>query len=494
MKDFVRYVKNYSTRDFIYFFSEVSIELYKKQLNAPEAELRCSTIFPLNAIQHGFIHRQVPVMLSAWDIQDMVYVSIVNANDYRKEIMTREKAGAVVNLYRGYEKEHSNSEYIKDAKLPDIFKFMMGMTYEQFKYQNLAWTYQSFSRNYHILLGSSKINRDEIININEITKELFGLSADEYLTNLLYLLWLCSERPDPLGAEDVLYKHGTNSILTKENLKKIADYHSATYDDVRKSPIQKQLFYSKPFVITQKNKETIMVSMYLVQMLFADCLYWLIRDYYYINGKGTGFINAFGTMFEEYFTELAEIYLAEGIWHKIPEHEKKSADFFVEFEEVVFLFELKSGLLGIKAKQQAPDVQQIDTFYKRNILEAYEQLKISEMEYQGQKQVIKIFLLYESMTNTQIAMSSIPEIFVDDTRCYIMTIEDLEMMLATYKNDQEKFAKVVKILLDNQNSNTQVTSVLHVLNDCDAVGDMHFIEDRDYFMKIAKRMECELDI
>lgn len=119
---------------------------------------------------------------------------------------------------------------------------------------------------------------------------------------------------------------------------------------------------------------------------------------------------------------------------------------------------------------------------------------MSEKEYSGQKPVIKIFLLYESMTNTQIVMSSIPEIFVDDNRCYIMTIEDLEMMLATYKNDKEKFVKVVKTLVDNQNSNAQVTSVLHVLNDCDAVGDMHFIEDRDYFMKIAKRMEQELEV
>ena len=59
-----------------------------------------------------------------------------------------------------------------------------------------------------------------------------------------------------------------------------------------------------------------------------------------------------------------------------------------------------------------------------------------------------------------------------------MTIEDLEMMLATYKNGKEKFEKVVKALVTNQNSNAQVTSVLHVLNDCDAVGDMHFIEDR----------------
>ena len=99
-------------------------------------EIKCSMTFPLNVILHGFIHRQIQVK-----------------------------------LYRGYENEHSNSEYIKDAKWSDICKFMMGMSYEQFKYQNLAWTYQNFSRNYHILLGSSKINRDKIIDINEITKK-----------------------------------------------------------------------------------------------------------------------------------------------------------------------------------------------------------------------------------------------------------------------------------------------------------------------------------
>jgi len=491
LKDFVSYIKNYSTRDFIYFFSRISIELYKEQQNRSADELKCNITFPLNIIQHGFIRKQVQVMLSAWDIQDMAYVSINCANDYRKEIMTKEKAGTVVNLYRGYENEHSNSQYIKGAKFPDIFKFMTGMTYEQFKFQNLAWTYQNFNRNYHILLGSSKINRNEIIDINEITKELFGLSADDFLTNVLYLLWLCSERPDPLGGENALYETRKNSI-TKENLESIVRYYSVTYDDVRNSHMQKQLFYSKPFIITQKSKEAIMVSMYLVQMLFADGLYWLIRDYYYKNGMGTRFMSVFGKMFEEYFIELATIYLTEDMWHKIPEQKKKSADFFMEFEDAVFLFELKSGLLGIKAKQQAPDVQEIDTFYKRNILEAYEQLKMSEKMYQGQKPVIKVFLLYESMTNTQIVMSSLPEIFSDDSRCYIMTIEDLEMMLATYKNDKEKFAKVVKTLITNQNSNIQVMSVLHILNNFDAVGDMHFIEDRDYFMKIAKKMENEL--
>lgn len=50
-------------------------------------------------------------MLLAWDIPNMAYLSITNANDYRNDIMTEQLAGKVVNLYRGYENKHSGSEY-----------------------------------------------------------------------------------------------------------------------------------------------------------------------------------------------------------------------------------------------------------------------------------------------------------------------------------------------------------------------------------------------
>ena len=44
--------------------------------------------------------------------------------------------------------------------------------------------------------------------------------------------------------------------------------------------------------------------------------------------------------------------------------------------------------------------------------EAYEQLKASEKVYQQKgKRIIKVFLLYEFTNNTQIMMSSLPEIF-----------------------------------------------------------------------------------
>ena len=342
------------------------------------------------------------------------------------------------------------------------------------------------------LIGSPNINREKIVDINVITNELFGLTAEELLAVEWIIWWLCSIHPDPLSAPEELYRKKENSILTKKNLERVISYYSVTYEQVRNSSLRKQIFYNKPFVITQKTKETIAVSFYLVQMMIADGLYWLIRDYYHNNHWGTKFIIAFGEMFEDYFEELAGLYLPKNSWHKIPEERKKSADYYVEVDEAVFLFELKSGLLGLGAKQQVPDVGQIDIFYNRNIKEAYEQLKASEQEYKGEKPVIKVFLLYESMTNTQMIVGSLPEIFEQDPRCYIMTIDDLEMLLATYKKDKSRFDDVVKALVENKRGGNDYKSVLEILNIYQAVGDMHFIGERDYFNKIAEKLKKEL--
>lgn len=497
MKKFESFIKEYATRDFIYFFSDVSTKIFKKQLLEEKENMNCCMTFLFDALLHGFIHKQVPVMLSAWDIQGMAYLSIKYSNDYRNKIMEIEQAGKAVNYYRGYENEHSKTECIKEAGIKDVFKFLMGMTYEQFKYQNLSWIFQNFNRNYHILVGSKKINREKIVDINEITNDLFGLSADELLSVEMIILWLCSQRPDPLSAPEQLYKRKGESILTRENMQRVIDYYSITYDQVRDTFLEKQIFYGKPFVVTKKKQETIVISFYLVVMLFADGLYWLIRDYYREKKWGQKFINAFGDMFEDYFAEIADIYLPKGTWHKIPTSKKKkdkSADYYVEFDETIFLFELKSGLLGIEAKQQAPDVEKIDTFYDRNILEAYEQLKRSEEVYQGKKPIIKVFLLYENATNTQIIMSSMPEIFAMDKGCYIMTIADLEILLSTYANDIKKFKDIIKALVQNENDENNYESVLNILNQYGAIGDLHFIGERDYFEKIMKRLEIEFRI
>lgn len=87
-------------------------------------------------------------------------------------------------------------------------------------------------------------------------------------------------RPDPLGESEQVYRKTTDSILTKDNIRKVLDYYSLTYGEVRMDVFGKQCFYRKPFVVTNRSKEYISISRYLVEMQMVDALYWLIRDYY----------------------------------------------------------------------------------------------------------------------------------------------------------------------------------------------------------------------
>ena len=150
--------------------------------------------------------------------------------------------------------------------------------------------------------------------------------------------------------------------------------------------------------------------------------------------------------------------------------------------------------MGIGAKQQTPDIKQINNFYNRNIKEAYEQLKASAKEYEGKKQIIKVFLLYENMTNTQMIMSSMPEIFLGDSQYYIMTIEDLEVLLVTYKNNRVAFKEIIGTLVNNQNTLVHFETVYNILYECNVLENVHFVNERDYFAQILERLSKELDV
>ena len=102
VKYFVSFVKNISTEEFIKFWGEMSIKIYQRRLkDFDENGLKETINFPLKIHQHGFIQRSVEVMLSAWDIPDMIYTLICESNDYRNGHMTGDMAGYVTNLIRG---------------------------------------------------------------------------------------------------------------------------------------------------------------------------------------------------------------------------------------------------------------------------------------------------------------------------------------------------------------------------------------------------------
>jgi len=448
---------------------------------------------PMIIKQLGSI-KKVEVRVSAWDILSMEYIAVCNSNDFRsKSIGLDQDISEIINEYRGFENDNSGSEILIDASLSEIFKFMFGITTEQFLFFNMSWVFQSYNRNYHILKKTRTQIQGKGINIDEITLEKFGLTSDEFISVMLIIFWLCTQHPDPLSAPEELYMKTPGTILTTENLKRIIDYYSCSYLDIRQSPLKRQLLYSKPFIKTDRGPQYIASSMHLVAIAIADGLYWIVRNYY-SEKNSQKFINAFGYMFEDYFCELADRYLDKDQFKKLPQkNNQKGADYKIEFNNAILIIEQKSALLGLNAKQQIPDFECIDKFYKRNVIEAYEQIQSTVEEAKEEKPILKIILLYENFFNTGLIEASIPEIFEKDRSCWIMTIRDFEILLVTYKKDSVKCSEVISKLITNKQENlTSSQSALSLLDNMMLLNNSVFEGQFDYFQMAMNRLGIDL--
>ena len=97
-------------------------------------------------------------------------------------------------------------------------------------------------------------------------------------------------------------------------------------------------------------------------------------------------------------------------------------------------------LLNINVKQQIPDLNSVSNFFERTLKESYTQLNSSHSKYKSNlKPTIKVILLYDEFSSTGIIEESVPEIFKEDTSCFVMIIRQLEILLYLHKNDPLKF-------------------------------------------------------
>lgn len=266
---------------------------------------------PIKQVKIPFIRYVRPqnlcVQLSAWDILDIAYLSVKFSNDYRN---SKKKCppNQLVNLYRHYDNENHIPERLKNPARDanDTFRVILGMTAEQFQYNNMVWIFERFNRNYHILVAAPNFAHRPEIDVDDIVKKIFGYSADEYIAILLMVFWLCSQCPLPLTPPQHLYQQKESTVLTEKNLTKFIKHYTCSYQELRMSPLEKQLLYAKPFIQTDRTGSVIMSSMFLVAMLVGNGLYWVVRDYY--KRIGQTFVNAFGRLFEDYIVDLATTY------------------------------------------------------------------------------------------------------------------------------------------------------------------------------------------
>ena len=125
---------------------------------------------------------------------------------------------------------------------------------------------------------------------------------------------------------------------------------------------------------------------------------------------------------------------------KQPKSKKKGADYIFTFDSLQIIVESKSSLLNLDARQQIPNLKSTSGFFERTIKESYEQLNSSYEIYKDKVKnpTIKVILLYDEFSNTAIIEQGKPEIFQNDTLCFVMTIRQLEILLYLRKNDIEK--------------------------------------------------------
>ena len=314
MKDFISEIRKIKTDNLIYAFSEISIDMFKNNEFAKDIELLIT--------RYGK-HKKMITKLSAWDIQNIVFLSVKNSNDYRQadKICSLER---LVHLYRQYENEHSYLTSVKTTTDYNVFHLILGMTAEQFQFQRLGWIFERFNRDYYILLGATNFEHRHEIDTNKIVKEIFGYSANDYIVILLTVFWLCTKNPAPLTAPENLYCRKADTVIKRKNLIKFIEYYSCTYKELRSNSLGKQLLYSKPFIKTQKEKAYLSTSTFLVAMLVGNGLYWLIRNYYLEKGTQQ-FTNAFGLLFEDYIKDLAKRYCTTAEWSVLPSGSRKGA-------------------------------------------------------------------------------------------------------------------------------------------------------------------------
>ena len=483
MKDFVSEIRRINTDGLIYKFSEISIEMFKSN--------QSRRIVEIPIIRYGR-EQKVIIQLAAWDIPNIAFLSVKESNDYRHadKVVSIEQ---LANLYREYDNKHSSADSIKNADSDGVFRVILGMTAEQFEYQNLKWIFDKFNRDYYILLAAKNLAHRSELDTNAVVEEVFGYSVDDYIAILLVVFWLCSQHPDPLAAPEKLYCRKENTILTKKNIMRFIEYYSCDYKQLREHPLGKQLLYSKPFIKTQRHGSYLSVSMFLVAMIVGNGLYWLVRDYY-LKHNSQKFVNAFGLIFEDYIKDLAVKYFESSRWNVLAAESQKGADFVFDFGSLQMLIEAKSSLLRLDVKQQVPNVESADTFFNNTINEAYAQLNSSYEQLKGKTDVpiMKIILLYDEFSNTAIIEMAMREIFEKDSLCFVMTIRELEILLYLHKNEKVKEQQILDRLLDSMKPEGLQKSIGAIYDELLIYENPHLDGKMDYFSKMRKHLENNL--
>jgi len=387
-----------------------------------------------------------PALVSGWGLIDLAYHAILSSNDYRgKKIESSDELNALCALEWDYHSIVEKPIVDKIGKSPDFWCYVLGMLGEQMKLQTPGLAFDNAARDMYILLDIGK--KAGGIDVESVVYQEVGVEWKVLCASLL-LAWSGFSKCTDIN--DIIKAVRWDKDFTQEAFLKVFDRYVVSYDEVRKGSLGRQIFYTKPYVRSQRN-EIISINGFLNLFIFEHCLLWIVRDHY-LSQNSQRFVSDFGMLFEEYVGELFSLYLADDQYARIPEDGKeKRADWKVSIAGYDFLIEQKSSILRLAAKQQHSEYQVVTRYIEKTVQEAVQQLEDTEKSFGG-KEYIKMVLLYEDYLGDGVvydALNAKKENPDYAKRYWFVKIGELERLLYLYHHSPEQCAEVIRLKKEN---------------------------------------------
>ena len=397
-------------------------------------------------INHRVISGRANVV-QTWII-DMLY-DLVLSDNYGKKTISLDEAVYLVSLYN----EYCNS-WNQNISKTDILLFVYGLFGEQKDFQTNFSLKERFSREKYILdVLSCKQHKDNIFEI-DIQKQFFqitGFTTNHYSSLIYYVVLIFIHKKGIIKEAEI--PSICNNTFTQEDILSILNQYSTSTADFRKSNLKRQFLYTKPII--KINKTFIASNAFLMNALFENSNYWILRNEYR-RRNSQHFINAFGIYFEMYVEELLSYYLCKKQFHKIiAENNQKRADWIIQIENYTFLVEQKSSLSLLGIKQNQPDIEAMKEHILKTWGKAVKQLSETQTAL-NLDTAVKIILVYEDYYKSECLgeLFRINPNLVNDYNYWLMTINEFEMLLDTYKTDPTVFFEIInnKVKMEHMQS------------------------------------------
>ena len=380
-------------------------------------------------------------LITTWYLIDLAFYAVKASNDFRgKTEISDEEFYVLVDAVTGFAQKRE--EILLNTIQPgskEAFMHLWGFAGEQFKVQAPAKVISNAGRELYILFESAK-KVDTEFDVPKIVEMETGICWEKIVCSL-FLGWVYFSR-------NCIYNNNALSnvkseFLSKSDFLRVIERYSIDYSGIRSNALGRQVFYTKPYVITQK-RELVGISPYLNLCIYEHCILWIVRDFYRKQGSQS-FTDFFGICFEEYFKEILEYCLSGNEFERISEGNAPSADWKLEINGLRFLVEQKSSLIQLNVKQQETNIELLKDFAKRTIIKAIKQLYNSEQAF-ADGPYIKIILLYDNYLMPAI-IEQVFEMdecaFENDGRYWIASIEEMEALLCLCRGHRDIFNTII---------------------------------------------------